>query len=120
MKTILLIDDNADFRGILKDIFREEKRNYKFIESSNPIDALETFYKNDKNIDIVLCDFFLPVQNGNEFLEIIKKNKPSIKCLLVSGDIQIKSRQYSYVDNVFSKLDLSELISYFKKLENTL
>jgi YesN/AraC family two-component response regulator len=77
---------------------------------------LESFNKN--NIDIVVCDFFMPVQNGNDFLEIVKKNKPSTKCLLVSGDVQIKNRKFAYVDSIFSKLDLNELIVYVKVLDN--
>lgn len=115
MKTILIVDDNAEFRGILKDLFKEGTSNYKFIESSNPIEALDTFH--NKEIDIVLCDFFLPVQNGNDFLEIVKKNRPAIKCLLVSGDSQVRERRYAYVDSTFSKLDLNELIIYLNKIE---
>ena len=115
MKTILLVDDNAEFRGLIKEMFRGEKIKFNFIESNDPILALEAFYKNDKNIDIVVCDFFMPVQNGNDFLEIIKQNKPNITCLLVSGDIQIKDRKYPYVDSAFSKLDLGELYTYLTK-----
>lgn len=115
MKTVLIVDDNAEFRGILKELFKEGTRNYKFIESSDPIDALSKLH--NKDVDIVLCDLFLPVQNGNDFLEIVKRNRPAIKCLLVSGDAQVKERRYAYVDSTFSKLDLNELIIYLNKIE---
>lgn len=117
MKTILLVDDNAEFRGLIKDMLKFEKTKFKFtvIESSDPIVALEAFYRHNKSIDIVVCDFFMPVQNGNDFLEIIKQNKPGIQCLLVSGDIQIKDRKYEYVDSAFSKLELGELFTYLNK-----
>lgn len=118
MKTILLVDDNENFRIMLKEFIKMENNNFKFIESDNPLDALETFYMHDKEIDIVLCDFFMPVQNGNDFLEIVKKNKPSTKCLLVSGDSQIRKTKYIFVDIAFSKLDLNELVAYLKNIEH--
>lgn len=118
MKKILLVDDNESFKVLIKTLFETNHcQNYQFIEADNPIDALDKFYKYGINIEIVLCDFFLPVQNGNELLEIIKQQSPTTKCLLISGDDHIKNKKFKFVDETFSKLSLNELISYVKKLD---
>lgn len=111
MRTILLVDDNEDFRSVVKDLYYKNNK-FRFIEASNPLEALDLFYKNHAEIDIVLCDYFLPVQNGTDFLEIIKQNNPLIKCVLISGDEDVKQRKFSYVDKIFSKLELNELVRY--------
>lgn len=116
MKTILIVDDNKDFCSVFKELYSGKK--YKIIEAHNPLSALEHFNKNNFEIDIVVCDFYLPIQNGNDFLEIVKKKSPNVKCLLISADDDIKERKFPYVDNTFSKFDLDEIKNYLDQLES--
>lgn len=118
MKTILLVDDNEGFKYLLKTLFETNNcRDYKFIEAANPVEALNKYYQYNKKIDIVICDFFLPVQNGNELLEIIKGQSPMTKCLLISADDHLKTKKFNNVDEIFSKMNMSSLIEYIKKME---
>lgn len=116
MKTILLIDDNENFQYLIKDLLERNKSSqYRFITASNPMSGLDEYYKYREIIDLVLCDYFLPVQNGNDLLEIIKKQNPTIKCLLVSGDTHIKKQQFPFVDKSFTKFELEELVNYIQR-----
>jgi CheY-like chemotaxis protein len=86
MLNILIIDDNAGFRHLLREMLSETKLHFNLAEASDPIEALEEFKKYNYNFDYVLCDFFLPIQNGNDFLEMVKSYNKNITCYLMSGD----------------------------------
>lgn len=116
MKTILLVDDNENFQYLIKEFLERSKKNqYKFIVAANPMIGLDQYYKHKDVIDLVLCDYFMPVQNGSDLLEIIKQQNPNIPCLLVSGDTQIKKEKFSSVDESFSKFELDEIVNYVQK-----
>ncbi len=69
--TVLIVDDEELIRKVIKDYCINE--NYKIIEASNGIEALEKV-KNEK-IDLIILDIMMPKLDGFETLKQIKNIK---------------------------------------------
>ncbi len=117
MGHILLIDDNADFREVFKITLSHANINRTILEAEGPIQALDIFNKFKNKIQIVICDMYMPVQNGNELIEMIKNAEPSITCCLISGDDTIMHRAFPLVDKCFLKDNLQECVTFIKNID---
>lgn len=116
MKNILIIDDDEDFRIVLKDKINERlELNYDITEAPSGLDAIDVHYKRKGLFDIIICDYFMPRGSGMDFINLIRGYDKKVKCVLISGDHRVSSKSYPGVDKVFSKLDLDELIDYLNK-----
>jgi DNA-binding NarL/FixJ family response regulator len=76
-KSILIIDDDRNFRNALEHVF--ECREYNAYEACNGKEGIE-FYRRIST-DIVLTDIFMPEKDGMETMREIKKNSPTQKLL---------------------------------------
>jgi PAS domain S-box-containing protein len=82
-ETILLAEDEEQVRRSLKAILNTF--GHQVIEAINGKDAVEKFSENKDNIDLLLFDVIMPKKNGKEAYEEIKKIRPDIKVLFISG-----------------------------------
>jgi two-component SAPR family response regulator len=114
MINILIVEDNVGFRHLLRDLLQESNLKFNLVEVDNPIEGLTQFTKYKYNFDFIISDFFLPIQNGNDFLELVKSHKKNIRCLLISADDSLQSKNYPYVDHFFSKSDVASLVRYLE------
>ncbi len=81
-KKVLIVDDAAFMRMLLKDIIT--KAGYEVVgEASNGKEAVEK-YKELKP-DIVTMDITMPEMNGIEAVKEIKKIDPNAKIIMVSA-----------------------------------
>jgi len=55
------------------------------LEAKDGIEAVEVFQKHQKEIHCVLCDLTMPRMNGWETIEALRRVKPGIPVILVSG-----------------------------------
>ncbi len=69
MRTILIIEDDPEIRGSLKDLLTFEKFNV--FEAANGALGAELAYKHLP--DIILCDVLMPVMDGFEVLSELRK-----------------------------------------------
>lgn len=67
LPTLLLVEDNAEVRLFVKQIFKE---NYNIFEAENGKIALDIAKKN--NIDLIISDVMMPVMSGTELCKKIK------------------------------------------------
>ncbi len=67
MKTILLIEDNADILENLMEFF--ELEGYKVIAVNNRKEGIELAIKHIP--DLIICDFIMRQMNGQKVLELI-------------------------------------------------
>ncbi len=82
-ETILLAEDDANVRKLIKTIL--EWYNYTVIETENGEDAVNKFAEKRDAIQFLLLDVVMPKKNGNEVYQEIKKMKPGIKTIFISG-----------------------------------
>jgi YesN/AraC family two-component response regulator len=97
---ILIVDDDADFREELRDCLE----GYTVIEAANGLDAL-SILKKPNAIDLVILDAVMPMLPGMEVLREIKKIKPALAIIVLTGqsskDIAIdalKGRADDYIE----------------------
>ncbi len=68
MNTVLIIDDNVDYRASLLEILEFEP--YTTLEAENGLIGLQIIHQYSPNL--ILCDVDMPVMNGIEVLRTIK------------------------------------------------
>jgi len=73
-KKILLVDDDPDDQLIFIDTLQEIKSDVECVTASNGVEALEYLSTNDAAPSIIFLDLNMPLMNGFECLERIKKN----------------------------------------------
>ncbi|HJW87544.1 MAG TPA: PAS domain S-box protein [Candidatus Brocadiaceae bacterium] len=101
-ETILLAEDDANVRKLIKTIL--EWYNYTVIETEDGEDAVTKFAEKRDSIQFLLLDVVMPKKNGNEVYQEIKKMKPGIKTIFISG----------YTDDVVQK-KIPSGVKYFSK-----
>ncbi|HWG91227.1 MAG TPA: response regulator [Candidatus Thermoplasmatota archaeon] len=79
---IMLVDDSAYMRGVLKNILRGAGYT-AFVEASNGADAVGTYQK--EKPDLVLMDIVMPQKNGIEALRDIKEIDAEARVVMVTA-----------------------------------
>ena len=82
-ETILLAEDNQEVRSSIRAIL--EEFGYKVIEAADGDDMIEKFRKNKDRIQLMIVDMIMPKMNGRDAYEEVKKIKPGIKAIFISG-----------------------------------
>jgi two-component system, cell cycle sensor histidine kinase and response regulator CckA len=80
---VLLAEDNESVRHMQRMILKSA--GYDVFEAADGKSAVELFHENTDLIDIVVLDVVMPGMDGKVAYDQIKKMKPEIKILLVSG-----------------------------------
>jgi two-component system nitrogen regulation response regulator NtrX len=113
MANILLIEDESAIRRVLGKILSEENKNYKVSEASDGLEGIELIKDND--YDLVLCDIKMPKMDGVEVLEAIKKIKPEIPVVMISGhgdlDTAVNTMRLGAFDYISKPPDLNRLLN---------
>ena len=81
MTSILIIDDDNDFRKSLRHVF--ECEDYRVYEARNGKEGMETYRL--INTDIIITDIFMPDKDGLEIIQEIKKEFPEALIIAMSG-----------------------------------
>lgn len=83
MNTVMLVDDERPARELLKMTIDWERAGFCILwEARNGKQALEQYH--EKKPDLIITDIQMPVMDGLEFLEQIKKTCPSQKVVILS------------------------------------
>lgn len=113
MPKILIIEDEAAIRRVLKKILSEENDSYEVFEAEDGLKGIEII-KND-DFDLVLCDIKMPKMDGVEVLEAAKKIKPEIPFVMISGhgdlDTAVNTMRLGAFDYISKPPDLNRLLN---------
>lgn len=113
MSRILIIEDEASIRRVLVKILTEENNQYQVFEAEDGLIGTEMIKKDD--FDLVLCDIKMPKMDGVEVLEIVKKIKPEIPMVMISGhgdlDTAVKTMRMGAFDYISKPPDLNRLLN---------
>jgi CheY-like chemotaxis protein len=82
VKTVLLVDDNADTRILTKWFL--DRFGYHVDSAQNAEDAVARF--NPEIHDLVLTDNIMPGMSGVEMVIILKKQSPATPIIIYSGN----------------------------------
>ncbi len=113
MSKILIIEDEAAIRRVLKKIISEESASYEVEEAEDGLIGLEMIKDND--YDLVLCDIKMPKLDGVEVLEKVKKLKPEVPMVMISGhgdlDTAVNTMRLGAFDYISKPPDLNRLLN---------
>ncbi len=93
---LLVAEDNYTVRLLTKNLLQEN--GYRVIEAVNGEDALEKFMERADDIRLLLLDVILPKRNGWEVFDAIRKIRPEIRVIFMSG----------YTSEVFQQREIPE------------
>ena len=82
-ETVLIIEDDDEFRKVESAIL--EKLGYTVYTASDGIEGIEIFKAKNGEISLVILDLIMPKMNGWEILSEMRKIKPAIPSLFVTG-----------------------------------
>ena len=113
MSKILIIEDEASIRRVLTKILSEENDSYIVEDAEDGLQGLEKIKNND--YDLVLCDIKMPKMDGVEVLEAVKKIKPEIPMVMISGhgdmETAIQTMRLGAFDYISKPPDLNRLLN---------
>ena len=113
MSTILIIEDEAAIRRVLVKILSEENASYTVEEAEDGAAGYEKIKNTD--YDLVLCDIKMPKMDGVELLEAVKKIKPEIPMVMISGhgdmETAINTMRLGAFDYISKPPDLNRLLN---------
>lgn len=115
--TVLVVDDEDIVRDISREIL--EKLGYSVLEASNGLEAVELYGDRHNEVDLVLLDLVMPVMDGREAFERLRKINPGVKVLFSSGydsDKQsglssMSSGARGFIRKPFTILELAEKVN---------
>ena len=80
---ILIIDDEALIVTLAKRMLTDA--GYRVVTSAEPFQALEIFKQLKDEVDLIILDFTLPIMDGSEVFDALRKIKSSVAVMLSSG-----------------------------------
>jgi PAS domain S-box-containing protein len=111
-ETILLVEDESVVRQVTKDML--EEFGYTVIEAIDGDEGVRVFRENQHRIQLILCDLIMPHKNGKEVYEEVKKIRPDIKVIFMSGYtadiIEEQGILEKGINFIYKPTDTSELL----------
>ncbi|MGY6647655.1 sigma-54-dependent transcriptional regulator [Wenyingzhuangia sp. IMCC45574] len=113
MSRILIIEDEAAIRRVLKRIIADENKTYSVEEAEDGVLGLKIVEEQD--FDLILCDIKMPKMDGVEVLEKLKQIKPEIPVIMISGhgdlDTAVQTMRLGAFDYISKPPDLNRLLN---------
>ena len=81
MRRILIIDDEADVREMLKVGF--EEAGFEVMVASDGVSGLECYKQ--QTADLVITDILMPERDGLDLIQTLRVHDPSVKIIAISG-----------------------------------
>ena len=106
---VLLVDDDPDFNALLKQqLVRKRDPSWIVHTADNYSEALNCLKANP--VDLVILDIKMPVMDGLQFLTMLKRSRPSLPVVLLSGMVTPQNRDYALQHGaplILEKIDLA-------------
>ncbi|HKJ33456.1 MAG TPA: response regulator [Balneolales bacterium] len=116
--TVLIVDDEQAIRESLSMVLEDE--GFICLTAANGKIALDIFKKNA--IDILITDIHMPVMNGLELFEEVRKLSPATRTIIITAysetDTAIKTINEGAAGYFIKPLDFDELIERIKVIKD--
>ena len=101
MARILVIDDSLLQRAVRRAML--ERAGYEVLEAADGAAGLEL--AGSEPVDCVLLDVLMPGMDGYEVLEALEQEHPGVPAIIVTADVQKKTREKCLALGAFRVLD---------------
>jgi PAS domain S-box-containing protein len=102
-ETVLLAEDEEAIREFIKKML--EEYGYKVITAGSGQEAINEFKAHKDKIQLLLLDVIMPNKNGREAYEEIKKIRPDIRALFMSGYPADIINKHGILENGFAYIE---------------
>ncbi len=82
-ETVLVVEDEAPVLALAGGIL--ERLGYTVLTAASPSEAVRLVGEYPETIDLLVTDVILPEMNGRDLAERLKKIRPELQCLFMSG-----------------------------------
>ncbi len=117
--TLMLVDDDPKVLAYLKK--RLMRKGYEVEAFTDAQEALDAFYHTADHWDVVIADYTMPKYKGTTLARKIKKSRPDLPVLLITGLVEkeaLQMQQSGVLDGILIKpLDFDELLETIIALE---
>jgi hypothetical protein len=114
-ESVLLVEDDDAVRRVTSRML--EGHGFRVISAAGPRQALELARDHIGTIDVLLSDVIMPGLNGRQLAEAMRKLRPGMKVVFVSGytdDVallqQLRAQALFFLQKPFTSLALGEMI----------
>jgi len=104
---LLVVDDEPNMLRLLKTILMD-KTGYEVVTTNNPLEVSKLLQ--DENFDLVITDLKMPLVDGIDLIDIIKKIDPGLPIIIITayGTIEtaeeaIQKGAYDFITKPFRK-----------------
>ena len=99
-KTILIVDDDAATRGLVHAVLRA--RDFAVEDAQSGHEAIARIQ--EKRYDAVILDIMMGNGSGHEVLEVLARERPDVKCVVVMTATSAANLEKVAAANVEAKL----------------
>ena len=108
-RSVLLCEDVEMLQTLLASSL--ESRNFKVIKAKDGYEGLALFKKYQEEIDFVISDLAMPRMSGHELQDELRKLKPSLKFIFMSGNARdYRNDSYKGREEFLGKPFTSEML----------
>ena len=90
MASVLIIEDDDQFRAMLRDMLK--LAGYEVEEATDGKEGIKLYKENPK--DLVVTDIIMPEQEGIETIIELRRSFPDVKIIAISGGGQISAEEH--------------------------
>ena len=114
MPRILVIDDNAAIRELLRIVLEGE--GYEVIEAADGAEGLQRYQATPT--DLVITDLQMPGMDGLELLMALQRMVPTPVLMAISGDRDALTQARKFTPHTFAKpLPLEQVLAAVRNLD---
>jgi PAS domain S-box-containing protein len=101
---VMVVEDDHELREAMVSLLHH--LGYSVVNFVNGAEALNHFSKHSGNIDIIITDYYMPVMDGAQLIENLRKLSQSVKVIFMTGcekQNDLECFDSNYVDAVIYK-----------------
>ena len=112
LEIILVVDDNASVLRTVAEVLRGA--NFQVLSANSGANAIELAKQTEGRIDLLLSDVDMPGMSGPELGVILKKMRPGMRVMLMSGgdngNLLVLNYGWAFIQKPFVATKLVEMI----------
>ncbi len=115
MKTVLVVDDQKDFRDILS--FALKANGFYVLEAGSADEALQVFQK--QQVDVLITDYLMPGKSGAELVRNLRTKKILTPVFFITGYSECPRQELIDLKvnaTIFKPFDTEEVVTQIKSL----
>jgi two-component system cell cycle sensor histidine kinase/response regulator CckA len=112
LETILVVDDNDTILKLVVEIL--DQANFRVLSAGNGAEAIELSTETQGRIDLLLSDVDMPVMSGPDLGLELKKTRPDLHVMLMSGgengNLLVLNYGWAFIQKPFVSVKLVQMI----------